>query len=101
MSYTSVRPIAASEVMHAQGQPAVFFTTYFGMTAGILFHMSYFKLSIKSATWFPSPLSRTLALLSIGGGALLGNEVGYFLFARRDLERLVQSHELDNASETW
>ena len=93
MSFTSPRPIAASEVQHANGEPMATFMGLFGMTQGILFHMNFFKLSIKSPTWFPSPASRLLATVAIGGGFVAGRLAGSFLFSNPELQRLRDSHE--------
>ena len=85
MSFTSVRPVAASEVEHGDGEPAASFMAFFGFTQGILFHMNYHRVAITSSTWFPTPQSKVFATFFIGGGMIAGRLAGQFMFGNQEL----------------
>ena len=50
---SSVRPICSAEKMHARGEPLASYTSFFGLTGGILTHLRMHGISANKG-WFPN-----------------------------------------------
>ena len=94
---SSVRPICYAEEQLASGQPLSSFTAFFGLTQGILLHLSSQGIKASSGNWFPNPRAKMTGLLFIGGGFLSSWFIGKKLFEDPALERLRRQHEIDKA----
>ena len=95
---SSVRPICAAEEQLATGQPMHGFFTFFGLTQGILLHLSSQGISAKG-NWFPNPKAKFAGLMFIGGGFVSSYLIGKKLFEDPQLMRLRQQHAIDVAAE--
>ncbi len=65
---------------------------FFGATTGMISHLN--KLGVTaSGNWFPTPQSRFVGVMLIGGGALGGWIAGGRIFGNPELQRLAATHD--------
>ena len=95
---SSVRPICAAEAQLASGQPLAGVFTFFGLTQGILLHLSSQGISAKG-NWFPTPQAKMAGLMFIGGGFFSSWIIGKKLFEDPALERLRRQHAMDEQAD--
>lgn len=88
---TTIRPILEAEKLHACGEPISTYGAFFGLTSGLMTHLRMFNLTV-SDKWFPNHRAKILGSIFIGGGFLVGLNMGKFFFHDARLKTLAREN---------